>query len=164
MRGRKPYPYALMDANNDKARLTRAELENRKKYEPKIRSNDLKCPRHLGEDAKGEWKKIVSHYEEMDQKILCDLDCTALEIYCNAVATYRKAMQKVNETSEIYMKKGDPTPRKNPWLRVANEAAEQIRKYGELLLLNPVSRARVGVARAQPKEPDTAFTRQFGDV
>ncbi len=149
MQGRKPYPYALMEATNKKQRLTKDELNKRKKFEPKIQSNFLECPDHISNDAKIEWHRIVALYGELDQQILCDLDSNALEVYCNALVTYRKAIQKVNETSEVYAKKRDNTPRKNPWKRVADEAAEQMKKYGELLLLNPVSRARIGVAKAK---------------
>ncbi len=139
-----------MKATNKKQRLTKDELNKRKKFEPKIQSNFLECPDHISDDAKIEWHKIVALYGELDQQILCDLDSNALEVYCNALVTYRKATLKVMETSEVYAKKGDSTPRKNPWKRIADEAAEQMKKYGELLLLNPVSRARIGIARAKP--------------
>ncbi|MHB1316158.1 MAG: P27 family phage terminase small subunit, partial [Christensenellales bacterium] len=56
------------------------------------------------------------------------------------------------ETSEVYNSKNDPRPRKNPWLTVANDAAVQVKKYGELLLLDPVSRARAGLVKTPEKE------------
>ena len=150
MRGRKPYPAMIMESTNDKNRLTKDELAKRKKYEPKVKSNYLTCPSHLSEEARKEWRRIVKLYGEIKQPILTDLDCNALEIYCEALVTYRKAMQKVRETSEVYTSKSDQNrPRKNPWLTIANEAAMHIKKYGEILLLDPVSRARVGIAKAK---------------
>jgi P27 family predicted phage terminase small subunit len=146
-----------MDATNDRQRLMKDELRQRGKHEPSVKSNHLKCPNHLCEDAKKEWRRIVKLYGEFKTPILCDLDCNALEVYCNAVVTYRKAKQKVIETSEVYMRKGDPTPRKNPWQRVADEAAEQMKKYSEQLLLTPVSRARFGLAMAKKDEEPTGF-------
>ena len=84
------------------------------------------------------------------------MDQNALEIYCEAVVTYQKAMAKVRETAEVYASKQDNNrPKKNPWLTVANDASDQIKKYGEILLLDPVSRARVGLAKANEEDPDT---------
>jgi P27 family predicted phage terminase small subunit len=169
MRGRKPYPFQIMESTNDKNRLTKDELSKREKYEPKVKSNYLTCPLHLSEDAKKEWRRIVKLYGEIKEPILTDLDCNALEIYCESLMTYRKAMQKVRETSEVYTSKSDQNkPRKNPWLTVANEAAVQIKKYGEILLLDPVSRARVGIAKAKDEElsPMAKFLKQktYGNV
>lgn len=152
MKGRKPYPYELVEATNDTNRYTKEALRNRKACQPQIRSAKLSCPRHLSTEARKEWKRIVALYRELRSPILNDLDRNALEVYCEAVATYRKAIAKVRETSEVYVSRNDNRPRKNPWLAVANEAAMQIRKYGELLLLDPVSRARASLAKPQEEK------------
>lgn len=157
MKGRKPYPYVIMEDNNDKNRLTKGTLAKRKEHEPTIRSNYLKCPSHLSSEAKKEWNRLVELYGELDKPILYDLDANALEIYCDNLVTYRKAMKKVRETAEVYTYKNDLKPRKNPWLTIANDAAIQIKKYGEMLLLDPVSRARVGIAKANTEEELTGM-------
>lgn len=155
MKGRKPYPFKLMEATNEKNRLTKEALSKRDKNEPKIQSNFLKCPSHMSAEAKKEWKRITKLYKELDTDILCDLDKNALEIYCEAVVTYRKAMQKVRETAEVYVSKADNNrPKKNPWLTVANDAAAQVKKYGEVLLLDPVSRARASLSKEKEEETD----------
>lgn len=152
---RKAYPFQLMEATNDKQRLTKEQLRRRQEEQPEIESNKLVCPAHLSEDAKKEWKRITKLYKEFDNPILSDLDKNALEVYCEAVVTYRKALAKVRETSEVFVSKTDPNnPRKNPWLTVANEAAAQMKKYGEVLLLDPVSRARVGLAKSKQDDID----------
>jgi len=152
MAGRKAYPVELMVLTNDKNRLTKKEIESRRKNEPKINSAKLKCPSHLSPEAKKEWKRIVKLYRELDKPIVTDLDVNALEIYCEAIVTYRKAMEKVRETSEVYVSRRDNRPKKNPWLTVANEAALQVKKYGELLLLDPVSRARAGMVKTDEEK------------
>lgn len=155
MAGRKAYPIVLMESSNDKNRLTKTELERRKRNEPTISSSRLKCPTHLSDDAKKEWRRIVKLYKELNRPIITDLDMNALEIYCEALVTYRKAMEKVRETSEVYISKSDGNrPKKNPWLTVANDAAIQLKRYGEILLLDPVSRARVGLAKDPETEDD----------
>jgi len=146
MKGRKPYPFQVMQATNDKNRLTKKALEDRERNEPRIKSARLTCPAHMSDDAKKEWRRIVKLYRELEKPIITDLDTNALEIYCESLVTYRKAMQKIRETSEVYVSKADANrPKKNPWLTVANDAAGQIKKYGESLLLDPVSRARIGL-------------------
>ncbi len=142
---------------NDDNRLTKEQIESRIVNEPKPKSFKLKTPDWISNEAKQEWKRLVKHFKEMDTKILSDLDTNALAIYCEAVITYRKAIKKVRETSEVYTCKLEPNkPRKNPWLTVANEAAIQVKKYGEILCLDPVSRARVGLGMSKKEEDPNA--------
>ena len=42
MKGRKPYPFQVLEATNGKNRLTKANLDGRSKNEPKAKSNSLK--------------------------------------------------------------------------------------------------------------------------
>ena len=163
MKGRKPYPFEVISATNDKDRFTKKELESRKANQPTIDSVNLKCPDHISHEAKKEWKRITKLYKELSVPIVTDLDVNALEIYCESLATYRKAMQKIRETSEVYVSKSDGRPKKNPWLVVANEAAMQMKKYGEALLLDPVSRARASLPN-KDKQEDPLVARGFGNV
>lgn len=155
MRGRKPYPFEVINATNDKNRITKEKLAQRQANQPTIDSARLRCPAHLTPEAKKEWKRIAGLYKELSVPIVTDLDVNALEIYCEAIVTYRKAMQKVHDTSEVYVNKANSNkPAKNPWLTVANEAAAQVKKYGEVLLLDPVSRARASLAKDKETEDD----------
>jgi P27 family predicted phage terminase small subunit len=83
---------------------------------------------------------------------MTDLDKNALEVYCENFVIFRKAMEKVRETTEVY--KSEQGPKINPWLKVANDASTQMKKYSEILLLDPVSRARVGLAKTKAEEED----------
>lgn len=155
MKGRKAHPFQVVEVNAKEQKTGKKRIDGRKKNEPKIQSNKLSCPKHLTDEAQKEWSRIVELYKELDQPIMTDLDTNALEIYCEALVTYRKAMVKVRETSEVYVSKQEGNkPKVNPWLRVANDAATQIKKYGEILLLDPVSRARVGLAKSKQEELD----------
>jgi len=159
--GRKAYPAALMLVNNDHNRLTNEQLESRLRNEPKPKSARLATPPWLSDAAKKEWKRLAKLFKEMDSMVLSDLDTNALAIYCECVVTYKKAMLKVRETNEVYASNGQP--KKNPWLTVANEAATQIKKYGEILCLDPVSRARVGLGKSR-KEEDPLAEKGYGNV
>ena len=151
--GRKAYPAALMLVNNENNRLTKEQLEDRVKNEPIPKSFKLSTPSWISDAAKKEWRRVAKLFKEMETSVLSDLDVNALAIYCESVATYKKAMLKVRETSEVYASGGQP--KRNPWMTIANEAATQIKKYGEVLCLDPVSRARVGLGKSKKEEdPD----------
>lgn len=148
--GKTPRPVVVAEANNAKQRDTKKTIALRKKGEPTIKSSGLECPKHLPPDVKAEWNTIVGLYAELSAKIVYDLDKNALEVYCQAMVRYRKAIQKVYETSEVYVFRQEA--KINPWLKVADEATVQIKRYGEMLLLDPISRARVGMAAAREEE------------
>jgi len=153
MRGIKPQPANVLKSKNDKMKINNKTLESRKENEPKIKSNKLRCPKHLSVEAKKEWRKVIRLYNEFQDPILCDLDLNVLQVYCEAVVRYNKAMEKVSLSSEVISINN--TAKQNPWLRVANDAADVMRKTGELLLLDPISRARAGLAKARKeKDPD----------
>lgn len=153
MRGIKPQPANVLKSKNDKMKINNKTLESREENEPKIKSNALRCPKHLSVEAKKEWRKVIRLYNEFQDPILCDLDLNVLQVYCEAVVRYNKAMEKVSLSSEVISINN--TAKLNPWLRVANEAADVMRKTGELLLLDPISRARAGLAKAKKeRDPD----------
>ena len=157
--GRKAYPAALMLVNNENNRLTKEQLESRLENEPMPKSARLIVPKGLNDDAKKEWRRVVKLFREMDTMILSDLDVNVLEIYCESVVTYKRAMEKVRASSEVIMLEGQP--KKNPWLTVANDAALLVNKYGGILCLDPVSRARVGLEKSKKPVDDEAYL--FGD-
>jgi P27 family predicted phage terminase small subunit len=147
MQGRKPHPFQLIDENN---KLSKAKIAARKRNQPQTQSSKLWCPTHLCDEAKKEWRRVVKLYRELDKDLISDLDVASLEVYCESVATYQKAMSEVHKTTEVYMTSAGP--KTNPWLTVANNAAIQIKRYGEVLLLDPVSRARAGLAITKTEE------------
>jgi P27 family predicted phage terminase small subunit len=155
LKGRNPYPFEVIKNSNDKDRFTKEQLENREANEPTLNSAVLKCPAYLPPEAKKEWNRVVKLYRQLSRPIVTDLDVNALEVYCLAVVRYRKATAKIAETSEVFASKNDPSkPRLNPWLKVANDAAIEIKKYGEILLLDPVSRARASIAQSKKNDDD----------
>jgi P27 family predicted phage terminase small subunit len=139
---------------------SKAEIQARSDMVPTISQSALECPEHMCEDAKAEWRKVVELYRDLTDPIVTDLDKNALEIYCENMVIFRHAMAKMRETQEVYAPRTDPNkPRQNPWLSVANNAATICKKYGELLLLDPISRARAGLAKA--KEETSSETELY---
>lgn len=158
MTGRKPYPIATLVSDNKNRRITQAELKKRME-EPSIGSNELTKPDSLSEEAGVEWDRISALYKELNNNYICNLDANALEIYCEALVTYRRAIKMVRKSSEVL--KLDGTLKKNPWQTVANEASTIIKKYGENLLLDPVGRARAAIGNKKDDKPVNKFDR-FG--
>jgi len=154
MAGRKPYPIALVKATNDKQHATKKELAERAKNEPRIDSAKLTCPKHLNEVSKKEWRRIVKLYKQLDTPIVTDLDKTALEVYCENFSIFRTAMQEIKDSALLYKDKSGEA-RRNPYVLIANQASDQMKKYGEILLLDPVSRARSSLAKNKKPEDMT---------
>jgi len=164
MGGRRASPALVEVKRGDKNNKSKKQLADRVKKEPKPLSKSMSCPSRLTVAAQAEWKVLVALYDELSETLLGDLDRNALEIYCEAMVRFRKAMDKVHETSEVY--KHGTELKINPWLKVADEAAQVVKKYGEMLLLDPVSRARVGLARSKEEEltPLANFLKNKGGV
>jgi P27 family predicted phage terminase small subunit len=141
-----------MGATNDKQHLSKDTLAARENKEPKCKSSKLKCPARLSDDARKEWRRLVALYREIDPPIITDLDVNALEIYCEALVTYRKAMEIVKKSGEVI--KGGDGVKTNPYWRIARDSADQCRQLSAVLLLDPVSRARVGLAKSKEDELD----------
>src|SRR5512137_1814077 len=152
MPGRKAQPINIM-AERRRIHRSSEQLQNRSNFAPKVASSELKCPAHLCPAARKEWKRLVKLYQELEEPIITDLDVHALEIYCETLVTYRKATQKVREFSEVYTSRTDPSrPRINPWFSIAADAANQMKKFSDILLMDPVSRAKVGLAKTRKED------------
>lgn len=158
MKGRKPLPAQLV--NKDKHKRG-DEVDKRLDFEEQLQvSSVLMPPDYLSPFAKQEWDRVLKLYKEMEINILSDLDQTALIIYCEATAIYRKAHevwakhQQVVNTNEDAQKIIDKT------FRTMQTQSQIISKYSEQLCLTPVGRARMGVAKKQ--EP-TSFEKFLMD-
>lgn len=97
------------------------------------------APSWLSDDAKKEWQYIVPRLDDMG--ILTKIDRTNLEVYCEAVATFREATHWVRERGILVagQRKGDA--KKNPALQVQRDAARLISTYSRMFGLSPADRA-----------------------
>jgi P27 family predicted phage terminase small subunit len=166
MPGRKPiYPKLLEDKDQRRSHMSKADIERRVKSTTGLTKGinaNLKVPKHLSPEAKSEWRKLVALYRHMDPPVITDMDVHVLEVYCNAVVRYRKAIVKLAETSEVYTSKQNPgKPRVNPWHTIAENAAITIARFGQSLMVDPVSRARFGLANAKNEEPESPTDMYF---
>lgn len=121
MRGRKPIPRARDHVTRPLASLPR-------------------CPAHLNELARKEWRRLATPLHEAGLLTLADR--AALAAYCAAYARWVEA--------EEHLSKGPPlikTPsgyvQQSPWLTVANKQLEIMGRFMAELGLSPSARTRL---------------------
>ena len=159
MPGRLPKTIQQIEKDNSRTNYTKAEIEARKKYTPTVERSTLRVPAWLDEVAKKEWHRIIRLAR--DSGIYTDLDANALGMYCKAFSRALEAYSEYEKLKEMVHKDNpdanllitkDKKP--NPLLRIAMEAEDQCRKWAAILGLDPVSRARIGLARKRHEEAD----------
>jgi P27 family predicted phage terminase small subunit len=183
--GRKPLPAALLDPK--KSKISKDTIEERKMIEKSINptpKNTLKRPSFLSGPAKKEWNRIMKLYEQLDQKILSDLDQTALVMYCEAVAAYKTFQKRYKEMIDeldsfkysnknmIFEMKKDDIKYRNDRIHELqtksdailgrmNRQIKNVNNLAEQLCLTPVARAKIGILSLQNKEEGNPVSAMF---
>ena len=142
MRGRKPKPTSikLLEGNPGKRRIN--------KDEPKPPEGIPDCPEMLGDEARAEWFRISQALQEMG--ILTKADRSALAAYCMAYGRWVEAEENVKRFGTIVKSPNKGFPMKSPYLTVADQAMENMRKFLVEFGLTPSSRSRIKVPDAAP--------------
>lgn len=146
MRGPAPTPTALrvLEGNPSQRPLNRRE--------PQPRARAPKCPDHLDDAAKKEWKRLVPILKRMG--VLTEADGIALADLCQAVSTMAQAQIMLNKTSLIYGRKGQPI-RFTPLLKIIRECSERINILCREFGLTPAARSRLQINSARnPSDGD----------
>lgn len=151
MTGRKPTPAKAIDRKE--MHHTKDEIRARSIAEDKVKTADkLEPPSGMSSVAKKEWKRIMGLYRQMEADILNDLDISALMMYCEAYAVYRKAEKVWVNFSKLK----DPSDTDYKIFNRArvqmNDQVKVVCQLSEQLCLTPVGRARMGIAMAKKKE------------
>lgn len=145
--GRKPQPAKLLD--NDTYKISNDKLEQRIKVEEALKTKStLKTPSYLSDVAKKEWRRIMKLYKQMDIEILNDLDSTALVMYCEATAIYRKAQETWKKVDQVVSGNSEGQRVLDKTFIVMERQTKIINSLAEQLCLTPVGRARMGAATA----------------
>ena len=132
-RKRKPTHLKLIDGNPGKRKLEPA---------PKVPPQRPIAPSTLSEEARKEWQYVVPRLDEVG--MLTKVDRTALEVYCEAVATHREAIGHLRELG-ILVRGDKGRVVKNPAAQLARDAATTIRLFCSEFGLTPSSRMRMDV-------------------
>jgi P27 family predicted phage terminase small subunit len=75
--------------------------------------------------------------------VLAEIDAAALAAYCEAYASWVDAVEKLRQFGKIVKapKSGHPMP--NPYVSIANQALDHMRKFGTEFGMTPSSRSRI---------------------
>lgn len=152
--GRKPIPASLLDPAEHKK--SKDEIESRQKIEQSLKtSSKLTCPKYLSIAAKKEWRRVIKLYRGLDVDVLCDLDISALVIYCEAWSIYKQAQSvwaKYIENLQSNPETKTRMPEK--YFTIMKEQSKIINSVSEQLCLTPVGRARMGMMKKDSDESD----------
>jgi P27 family predicted phage terminase small subunit len=134
MRGRKPKPTALklLDGNPGKRKLNQSEPSA---------PGAPECPEFLDAEAKAEWFRTVPVLTAMG--VLTKADRSALAAYCMAYSRWVHAEDQVKKYGTIVKSPEKGFPMKSPYLTVADQALEIMRKLMVEFGMTPSSRSRL---------------------
>src|SRR5436190_8224192 len=137
MRGRKPKPTLIrtLEGNPGKRRLNGRE--------PAPPSGVPRCPKYLDDVAKAEWFHTCKVLKDMG--LLSLADRTALAAYCTAFSRWVTAEEQVRKFGAIVKSPEKGFPMKSPYLVIADQAIETMRKFMVEFGLTPSSRSRIRV-------------------
>jgi P27 family predicted phage terminase small subunit len=120
------------------------------------------CPRHLNAVAKTEWRRISKELRACG--LLTAVDRAALSCYCTAWSHLVEAEEKLATTGLVVI---SPTgyPIQNPYLGIANRAAELVHKFASEFGLTPSSRSRISINPGAVKKSNwDEWEADFGAV
>ena len=148
MRGRKPKPTAVkvLEGNPGKRALNTSEPH------PPVPDANPYAPRHLNEDAKKEWKRVVGIL--IDLGLYTEIDKAALAIYCQTRGRWVIAEGKCDEQGEI-LTTDKGYNYQNPWRHEANKAQDLMRRMMVEFGMTPSARSRINMP-GEPEGPSLA--------
>ncbi|MDQ0257937.1 P27 family predicted phage terminase small subunit [Evansella vedderi] len=156
MPGRLPKPVAVIEAEGNKGRYTKAELERRKELEITPANDNINCPKWLKGEGKKEWDRIVDELKELG--LLTNLDVASLAICCDAYGKYVVATRQIKQKELLieYVNAARQTNKvTNPLIQIATKYADMYKKYMIEFGLSPSARARlVSATRTEEDEED----------
>ena len=143
----KPAKLKVLEGNPGKRRIPR----------PPITSSgaDLAPPSHLSESASEEWRRVVDLLDA--EQLWTDVDRTALEVYVEAVATFREAVKYVRSEGVMVSGQKAGTVVKNPAIQVARDSASVIRSLGSEFGMTPYTRMQLGLPVQKVEDLDAGF-------
>src|SRR4029079_8970243 len=134
MRGRKPTPTTLKVLNGNPGKRPLNERE------PAAPQGDPDPPAWLQREGKAEWERLTVDLAEMG--LLSKADRPALAAYCTAWSRWVDAEAQVKKYGAVVKSPDKGFPMKSPYLSIAEQALETMRKLMVEFGLTPSSRSR----------------------
>lgn len=148
MPGRKPIPNNLhiLRGNPGKRALNGDE--------PKFDKTPPRCPAHLSDEAKREWRRIIKDLSAAN--LLTIVDRAALASYCQAWGRWVESEDNIRKHGML-VKSPNGYPMQSPYLAVANKAMEQMQRMLVEFGMTPSSRSRIKVGVQTGFDPQEDF-------
>ena len=108
-----------------------------------------KCPAHLDDEARREWRRLVPILERM--RVLTEADGIALANLCQQYATLIKA-QRLLQKSGLLFKTKSGYIQQSPLVGIISAAVDQVNKLCREFGLTPAARTRIQVIQEEPKQ------------
>jgi P27 family predicted phage terminase small subunit len=142
MRGAKPIPFHLkVLRGNPSHRRLRPEVE------PAQPETPPEPPEFLMPEGKAEWRRIISELHAL--RLVTALDVQLFAVYCQMFARWhaaetalRRMAENDTVTAGLLIKTPDG-PRRNPLLKVANDAGNAMLEFGSEFGLTAIARTRL---------------------
>jgi P27 family predicted phage terminase small subunit len=139
-----PTRLKLLRGNPGKQRLNLVEPE------PRALPACPEPPSFLVGYAVEEWRRAAPDLHVVG--LLRGVDVMLLGAYCQACATWRTAVEALARNPGLLVKAADGTPRRNPLIKIAADAALDMLRFGNVLGMGAAARSRIA-AGWQPPEP-----------
>ena len=122
-------------------------------HEPALDVEIPRCPAHLSDEAKREWKRVSRDLAPCG--LLTRIDRAALALYCEAWGRWVEAEQALR-TYGVMIKAPSGFPMQSPYLAIANKAMEQMRAMLGEFGMSPSSRTRVHATPVSDEDEEFA--------
>ncbi|HLF04972.1 MAG TPA: phage terminase small subunit P27 family [Dehalococcoidia bacterium] len=131
----------------------RPDRANPDEPDPPLLEKAPPCPKGLaGDAARREWGKVSRYLAEL--RVLTAGDLVALAAYCYHYQTWVNAQAKVAEVGAVLLNPKTGWFEQSPYLRVADDASDHMRRFMVEFGMTPASRSRVKAGKPPAVEVD----------
>ncbi|HBR28404.1 MAG TPA: terminase [Firmicutes bacterium] len=166
--GRNAKPIALHLVEGNPNRLTKAEIERRKKAEIKVGTKKFKVPTFVKEDPEAykKWKEVIKLYKEVD--FVSSGDVGMIARYCMVYSEYLRAVERKktleNATEGVPLVAGPVVDNLIKLDNLVNKKMDALMKMEDRLFLNPLAKVKNVPKKEKKPERDPLKERGFGNV
>ena len=146
-RPRKPAKLKVLGGNPGKRRISPPPISSS--------SADPDPPAHLSEASSVEWRLLVHSLQT--EGLWTNRDRAALEVYVEALVTFREAVAYVRAHGVMVPGQKSGTRVKNPAIQVVRDTAGVIRAFGSEFGLTPYTRMQLGLPVQEVEDIDAGF-------
>jgi P27 family predicted phage terminase small subunit len=140
----------------------------RREPEPQIAKTCPKPPPFITGYAADEWWTVAPGLHQLG--LLSVVDIASLAAYCYAYGQWRLAAEALARMADrdetmhgLLVKTVDGNARRNPLVKIASDAAEDMLRFAGEFGLTPIARARLGAAGYAPPSQPSKFDGLLSD-